>query len=160
MLPHILGCAVLAASVAAQLSGNVVTLDCKSHPLIDDLRCSSLSRRQFQRTAEQRHRSHQLSRYTIRRRACRQLALESTCITSFEEPWQCGRDFCTFPYLSARLRGLILRQFPAACLQTTTEIAEADIVFKYTSDAMDGYSEDCLFLNVRLISLISSPERE
>ena len=34
MLPHILGCAVLAASVAAQLSGNVVTLDCKSHPFI------------------------------------------------------------------------------------------------------------------------------
>ncbi|KAI4528534.1 alpha/beta-hydrolase [Schizophyllum commune Loenen D] len=115
MLPHLLGCAALATSVVAQLSGNVVTLDYGKF------------------TGEQNDGTKTISFRGIR---------------YADAPVGNLRWRAPVSPPSKNLGNVDATSFPAACLQTTTEVAEEDIVFKYTSDAMDGYSEDCLFLNV------------
>ncbi|KAL1748851.1 Alpha/Beta hydrolase protein [Schizophyllum fasciatum] len=115
MLSQILGCAVLAASAVAQLSGNVVTLD--------------------------------YGKFTGERD-------DGTGVINFR-----GIRYADAPVGDLRWRAPVsppshnlgnvdATSFPAACLQTVVDSADLDAVFKYTSDAMDGYSEDCLFLNV------------
>lgn len=50
---------------------------------------------------------------------------------------------------SSNLGEVDASSFPAACIRSTADGAEEEeVVFKYSSAAVSGYSEDCLFLNV------------